>query len=81
MEELEKDYQYFVSNFKSITEGHIGEFVVIKDCKVIGYYKTTEDAIDDMRAHGIELGGYIVQECLNDINDNAAIYHSRVYLV
>ena len=78
MSNLEKDYEYFVENFKAITKDHIGKFVVIFDCKIIGYYATQEAAIAEMRKLGKELGEYIVQKCTLNIEDNNAVYHSRV---
>ena len=80
MESVNKNYDYFKNNFESIVKGHIGQYVVIKDCAVFGYFKTIAMAIEDMESKGYCLGDYIIQECIKNITDNMAIYHSRVIM-
>lgn len=73
------NYKYFEDNFSEITKGHIGQYVVIKDCSVIGYYVDEFQAIEEMEKRGVKLGEYIVQQCLNNIDDNMVHYYSRVF--
>lgn len=77
---LLKDYEFFKANLESITKGHIGEFVVVKDCAVLGYFKTQKQAIETMKQKGHEIGTFILQECVKNINDNKVVFHSRVEL-
>lgn len=80
MDNINKNYDFFKENFDSIVKGHIGQYVVIKDCAVFGYFKTMIQAIQSMESKGYNLGEYIVQECVKNITDNMAVYHSRVIM-
>ena len=80
METIEKNYQFFKENFNQIVKNHIGEYVVIKDCSVVAYFKDIKSGIDYMINKGYKLGEFIVQECVKKITDNMAIYHSNVIM-
>jgi hypothetical protein len=71
-------YKIICNNFDSIVKGHIGQYVVIKDYAVFGYFKTMIQAIQSMESKGYNLGEYIVQECVKNITDNMAIYQELV---
>ena len=77
MEPTRKDYEFFKSHLQEICEGHIGEYVAIKDESVIGYYISFDEAMDTA-AKQFEMGTFIVQQCVKDISDNSVIFHSRV---
>jgi len=63
MEPTRKDYEFFKSHLQEICEGHIGEYVAIKDESVIGYYKSFDEAMDTA-AKQFEMGTFIVQQCV-----------------
>lgn len=65
---IERNYQYFKDNFNEIVKNHIGEYVVIKDCTVVAYFKDIKSGIDYMLNKGDKLGKFIVQECKKEIN-------------
>lgn len=74
--DLDKDYQFFKKNLDSFLTGHSGELVVIKDCKVLGFYKTESDAMHEtLKSH--PLGTFILQSCLPS-NQLTQRFHSRI---
>lgn len=75
---LKKDYVFFQENFEAITKEHIGEFVVIQDEKVIGYFLSVPQAVEFMKKKGKEIGTFIVQKCALNFTDNMVIFRSRV---
>lgn len=72
---LEKEYEYFLSIIESLLKEHLNEFVVIKDKKIIGFFKTEADALEAMVSH--EIGTFLVQKCLPEI-EVIQKFHSRV---
>jgi hypothetical protein len=42
---LAVDFEYYTAHQPGIVDGHLGEFVVIKDARVLGYYKEEMDAL------------------------------------
>jgi hypothetical protein len=80
MDNLKLNYEYFKENYSEITKKHIDEYVVIKDCVIIGYYKTQDNALAYMKERGYELGTFIVQRCYKNLDDNKVVFHSRVLI-
>ena len=72
-----KDYEYFKAHLHEICDGHIGEYVAIKDETVLGYYKTLDEAMLETSKQ-FSVGTFIVQLCVKDISENSVIFHSRV---
>jgi hypothetical protein len=58
---LENEFAFYEANQNEIVKGHLEEFVVIKNQKVLGYYKVEEDAFDAMI--GEKLGTFMVKKC------------------
>jgi hypothetical protein len=56
--------------------GHIEEFVVIKNSLVLGYYTREADAFEAMKTH--ELGTFIVKKCQLRGTDMITYYNNRV---
>ncbi len=42
---LEKEYKYFISHVGHLMPQHRDEFVLIKDRKIAGFYKSYEEAL------------------------------------
>lgn len=59
---LSKEYKYFIDNKERLLRKYYGEFVVIKDCKIIGVYKSLECAIIATTANH-KIGTFLIQEC------------------
>ena len=73
---IEIDFQYYTTHQEEIIKGHIGEFVVVKDATVQGYYKDEAQAFKAMR--GSELGTFIVKKCQKPGDDVVTYYNNRV---
>lgn len=73
-----KDFNYFKENRDEIIKEHKGEFVVIKNAEVLGYYKTEENALKDMIEKEHELGSFIIQKCVTAEEDKVMYYTRRV---
>jgi hypothetical protein len=69
------EFEFYDANQAEIVTGHLDEFVVIKDRKVRGYYKTEEDALDSMI--GEKLGTFMVHKCQKPGADIAHYYNNN----
>jgi hypothetical protein len=58
---ISEEFAFYNARQKEIVEGHLDEFVVIKNQKILGYYKTEEDAFDSMIRE--KLGTFMVKKC------------------
>jgi hypothetical protein len=58
---LEDEFAFYLANQKEIVTKHLDEFVVVKGPKIVGYYKTEDDAFDAMA--GEKLGTFMVKKC------------------
>ncbi|MDI9366135.1 MAG: hypothetical protein QM541_14355 [Flavobacterium sp.] len=43
---LEKDFKYYLDNQKDLVKKYNGMFLIIKECEVVGAYKTKQEAND-----------------------------------
>ncbi|MGP1440687.1 MAG: hypothetical protein ACTTJ3_08120 [Treponema sp.] len=75
---IRDDFNYFKANRDSIISGHLNEYVVIKNCKVLGYFPTEDSAIDEMKRTKNELGSFILQKCVSAKDDKVVFYTRRV---
>ncbi|MDR1099462.1 MAG: hypothetical protein LBL28_03180 [Treponema sp.] len=70
------EFTFYDAHQKEIVEGHLDEFVVIKDQKVAGYHKTEEDAFDSMI--GEKLGTFMVKRCQTPGTDVIKYFNNAV---
>jgi hypothetical protein len=55
------DFDYYIAHQAGIVEQHLGEYVVIKDAKVLGYFKEEMAAFSSMKE---EIPGtFMVKKC------------------
>jgi hypothetical protein len=73
---IKDDFEYYTAHQDEIVNGHIDEFVVIKDSRVLGYYVEEAKAFEAMKAH--ELGTFIVKKCRLRGTDMVTYYNNRV---
>ena len=74
---VEKNYNYYVENHKTLVKKYVNKFIVIKDEKVVGSFDSFEDAYKNAE-NKYELGTFIIQECTKNINETTIICNSRV---
>jgi hypothetical protein len=61
-----ENYKFFDVNRDAIIAGHIGEYVLIRDCAVVGYFKDIESAYGPLAHTHAEPGSYRIQECVTE---------------
>ncbi|MDR0502235.1 MAG: hypothetical protein LBH16_02825 [Treponema sp.] len=70
------DFIFYDTNQEKVVTGHINEFVVIKDSRVYGYYKTEMEAFKSMV--GNELGTFMVKRCQEPGTDVVEYFNNAV---
>jgi hypothetical protein len=70
------EFTFYSTHQNEIVEGHLEEFVVIKDQKILGYYKAEEDAFDSMLSE--KLGTFMVKKCQLPGTDVINYYNNAV---
>lgn len=73
---MQGDFDYYTENQAEIVDGRLGEYVVIKDSSVVGYYGDEATAFEAMR--GNELGTFMVKKCQAPGTDVITYYNSQV---
>lgn len=73
---VKDEFIFFEANQDKIIEGHIDEFVTIKNQKVCGYYKNEDDAFDSMI--GSDLGTFMVKRCQKPGADVVKYFNNSV---
>jgi hypothetical protein len=73
---LSDDFDYYTAHQDEIINGHLGEFVVIKDAVVLGYYKAEMEAFNSMKNH--ELGTFMVKKCQLPGTDIVTYFNNQV---
>lgn len=74
---LEKEFEYFKSNQKSLYQKYPDEFLVIKDLEVKYHANTFEKALE-YASKVFEIGTFIVQQCTQGNEGYTQSFHSRV---
>jgi len=73
---IQDDFEYYTAHQEEIVKDHLGEYVVIKDSTVLGYFKEEDNAFKSMREN--ELGTFIVKECKEPGTDIITYHNHRV---
>ncbi|GHU47363.1 hypothetical protein FACS1894200_02580 [Spirochaetia bacterium] len=68
-----ENYKFYDLNREAINEGHIGDYVLIRDCAVAGYFKDIESAYSPLKGTNAEPGSFIIHECLPEEDEYADI--------
>ncbi len=74
---LEKEFEFFKKNRKELLKKYKNLYIVIKDEKVVGSYKTQSEALSES-AKKFELGTFLIQKVLKNEEDLIQHFHSRV---
>jgi hypothetical protein len=77
MNPLAKEFSYFIEHQDELVKKYPKKVIVIKDCKVIGEYKTELEAINATK-HTHPVGTFLVQMCAPGKESYTQSYHSRV---
>lgn len=77
MEDLKKDFQYYLDHQDELVKTYSGRYLVIKAENVVGDYSSESDAyFDSVRKYG--LGNFLIQLCTSGDEAYTQTYHSRV---
>lgn len=74
---LQKEFEYFLAHKKELLEKYNGQFIVIRDHKVIGAYRNELEAVTETRQR-YELGTFLVQKVEPGDDATSQTFHSRV---
>ena len=74
---LEKEFQYFLDHQDELARQYGGEFLIIKNQRVIGVYDTEVEAFTETQKQH-ELGTFLIQECRAGSKVYTQTFHSRV---
>ncbi len=77
MQNLEKEFNYYLEHQDELVEKHNGKFIVIKNGEVIGAFDSELEAVEKT-AEQHELGTFLVQKCEPGSESYTQTYHSRV---
>ena len=73
---IQNEFTFYKANQDKIVQGHIDEFVVIKNQQILGYYKFEEDAFNSMVDE--ELGTFMVKRCQKPGTDVIEYFNNAV---
>jgi len=76
---LEKDFKYYLDNQRDLVKKYNGMYLIIKDCEVVGAYKTKQESYDTATSK-YQLGTFLIQHCLPGAESHTQTFHSRVIL-
>lgn len=76
--DLKKLYQWFDDNRDKIIEGHTGEYVLIHNNSVIGYYNTMLDAAISAKSKKLPENSFLIQNCLSKEKAAIRFFTNRV---
>lgn len=75
---LEKEFKYYLDHQAELAKKHFSRFIIIKDETVMGDYSTEIEAILAARNDfGLELGTFLVQQCVPGVENYTQYFHSR----
>jgi len=77
MDNLKKEFEYYLEHQEELVKKYNGKFIVIKGGKVIGEYDSPLEAVEKA-SEKYELGTFLVQKCEPGSESYTQAYHSRV---
>jgi hypothetical protein len=80
VEQLKKEFQYYLEHQKELVKQYKGKFIVIKGNEVIGAYDSELEAVTETSQQH-ELGTFLVQKCEPGTSSYTQTYHSRAIFV
>jgi hypothetical protein len=77
MTTIEQQFQWYRDHQDELVGKYNEKFIVIKDEKVIGVYNSDKDAYIEASKTN-ELGTFLIQHCLPNMESQAQVFRSRV---
>jgi len=76
---LEKEFQFYRDHQRELVEKHNGQFIVLKNEKVLGSYPSHADAYNNAVKNN-EPGTFLIQHCIPGSDSYTQTFHSRVII-
>ena len=76
---LEKEYNYFLKNRKTILQKYEKKFIVIVNEEIVDSYDSEEEALRDA-ASRFKMETFLIQKVSRDEEDTTQRFFSRVYV-
>jgi hypothetical protein len=73
---LKEEFQYYDSHQDEIVLGHIGDYVVVKNKRILGYFGAETEAFSFMASNKEAPGTFLVHKC-QDKGTDTITYHTR----
>ena len=74
---MPNDYAFFLDNISTLYKQYGDSFLAIKDGRILGAYKTLEDAVvETAKTHA--LGSFLVQQCVDNPESLVAHFAGNV---
>jgi hypothetical protein len=80
MDNLDKEFKYYLANQKKLTEKYYGRYIVIKNKKVLGDFDSEQEALEVV-SEKHEVGTFLIQHCVPGKESTNATFYSRVEIV
>lgn len=77
LDNLKKEFQYYLDHQDELVKKYNGKYLVIKDASVNSAFDTVSDAYEYISAQGF-IGKAIIQKCSPGSDDYTMTFHSRV---
>jgi hypothetical protein len=76
---LEKEFKYYFDNQEELVKKYNNKVLVIRDDKIVGTYKTGEEAYFDA-VEKFELGTFLIQKCSPGNKDYTLTFYSPFFI-
>jgi hypothetical protein len=73
---LEREFAYYRKHQPELVRDHLGEYVVIRGDKIIGFYRSEAEAFEET-AKEYEPGSYLIEPCIAGTAHYTAVFNSR----
>ncbi len=77
MQVLDRQIMYFQQHQAELAEEHHGEFVLIHDESIEGFYESELDAYTTAKRH-YDAGTFLIRQCLKPEEETTQTFHSRI---
>ena len=74
---LDRLQEFFEANRKKLAAEHHGQYVVIHDNEIVGFYDDELEAYEEAKLK-YGAGSFLLQHCIRLEEETKAVFHSRV---
>lgn len=75
MEDLSKDFHYYLENQQELLKQYEGRYLIIVGCKVVGDYIDMAEAVRESQSR-YGLGNFLLQYCSQGNRDYTMTFHN-----